>query len=172
MGWTQSDFARAIGVNVAIVGLWFNMKDYPHNPQTMFKICELVGSHPEELFPDLLRDKDWLSLSKETTLYKDVDIEYLPFHRCKELPATGIEDSNMVNEDNLLEFIDSVSMRNNERLKKALYMRYGIEGETSTYKEISNALGCSKTSSQQFVKQAIRILRYVAYRREEAEKSL
>ena len=38
MGWTQSDFARAIGVHVAIAGLWFNLKDYPRNPQTMFKV--------------------------------------------------------------------------------------------------------------------------------------
>ena len=63
-GWTQADFARAINYNnQATVGDWFNLKDYPRNKDMLFKISELLQDHPDNIFPEFCKDKDFLSVS-------------------------------------------------------------------------------------------------------------
>lgn len=89
MGWTQADFARAVGFQVTQVGEWFNMKNYPRSKETMDKVTSLVGKTAMEIFPDLLRDPAFLNANKKAVIHREIDIEYLPFTSLEAIAYEG-----------------------------------------------------------------------------------
>lgn len=92
-GWNQSDFARVLNEPQSTVCCWFNLQGYPKNEEIMEKVCKLMGMLPEEIFPEFVRDPNFLKLCKHTVSYHDVPIDYLPFHTVPQIEDYSTIDS-------------------------------------------------------------------------------
>ncbi len=157
MNWTQSDFARALGLQQSIVGLWFNMQDYPRSPETMEKVCRLIGKAPEEIFPKFLSDPKFLGMKKKWTLYREVDLEFLPFNEVPELEYTPDMDSFDV-KDKIAKVLKTLSPKE----EKVIRMRFGLTDEETehTLEEIAKKLIISRERVRQIEQEAIRKLQH------------
>lgn len=160
-GWTQSELARQINVDVQAVCRWFNMRDYPHNPQIMLKLAELLDKPPEEIFPDFLRDKDWLTGAREWTVYKEIDLEMLPYHQMRALAAPEIDMDRGIQREELKKEIMRALSTLTPREEKIIKMRMGIDNYTDyTLDEIGKKFGLTKTRIREIEQRALRKLRH------------
>src|SRR3972149_11012796 len=125
VGWTQADFARQIKVKETVVGEWFNLKNYPKKLETMNTICEMIGETPDKLFPEFLKNTEFLEKKKTYTFNQSIDIEYLSHEQFTCLPSEIFSDTeaiqNEVNEklNNILDVLP-------EREKNILTLRFGL----------------------------------------------
>ena len=156
MGWTQSDFARAIDGHVTTVGLWFNLRDYPHSPLTMDKVTALVGKSPEEIFPEFLRNPEFLSMKKKWTLYREVDLDFLPFNQIPQIEYTPDYDGFDLT-DKILQVLHTLSPKESDVIKR----RYGFSGYCEqTLEEIARDLSITRERVRQIECKAIRKLKH------------
>ena len=155
VGWTQSDFARAIGTNAGTVGHWFNMEALP-GPQHMEKICKLLKQLPEDIFPEFLQNPDFLKQKKTWTLYREVDLEFLPFNKVPEIAYTPEYDSFDVTDR-----IKAVLCTLTPRQETVLRMRFGIDFDKEhTLEEIGHHLNIHKERVRQIEARALRKLKH------------
>lgn len=159
-GWSQSEFARQLGCSIGCVGHWFNMISYPKTQELMTRLCKLVGTTEDQIFPQIFKDKDFLMLKKNITFYKQVDPERLMNGEgltAIEAP-TGETDHTMI--DNLWKILDDLSFRE----KQILIRKYGLDGNPpETLEAIGNALMISRTRVGQIMNHAMRKLRNPIY---------
>ncbi len=152
-GWTQAEFARQINFNGVGVGKWFNMTDYPRTPEKMLEVAALVGALPEKIFPDMMRDKDWLTGQREWTMHKEIELEFLPFHHLIELSAP--KDNHELKE-NINDALKTLTLQEREVIEK----RMGLNGiDESTLEDIAQEFNVSKERIRQIESKALRKLR-------------
>lgn len=154
--WTQADFARQIGVSESEVGRWFNMTGFPRTPLVMVKVMDLLNKPAEEIFPPPLMDKDWLTGSREWTVYKDIDSDCLPLHHVVALPS----HRNEIDEHEIKANITAVLQTLTPREREVINMRMGLNGEGEhTREQIANIFGVSIERIRQIEACAIRKLK-------------
>jgi len=160
--WSQNDFGRAVECTPSEVGRWFNLQDYPRTEKKMFKVVELVGKPPEEIFPDILRDRDWLHShdAKPFTVHREIDLECLPINQVKELPA--YDENNRVD---LSTDIDLALTTLTEREQIVVRMRLGFDGQECTFQEIGDVLSLSNSRCEQIFTKAVRKLKHPSRRK-------
>ena len=162
MGWTQEEFARKLGIHQSTVCAWFNMKACPNSHIHVDKITELIGKPINEIFPDILKTKAFRSIKKRNTLYKEVDLIFLPSHKMPELSyipedKTKFEICEMT--DNILKALQTLKPKEEQVIKK----RFGIGEEYlegKTLRECSKIFGVSSARIRQIESRALRKLRH------------
>lgn len=160
-GWTQSEFARRVGVDVAEAGRWFNMTGFPRTPEKMLRVIALVGKPAEDIFPPLLMEKDWLTGARKWTIHKEIDSECLPIHHMTALPAPKSE----IDSFDLKENINAVLQTLTRREEKVIRMRLGLDGEDEhTLEEVGEVFGLTRDRIHQIEAKAIRKLRHPSRR--------
>ncbi len=145
-GWTQSDFARAIGMGATIVGSWFNLKDFPRTEKTMKRVVDMIGMLPEDIFPEFIRDEKFLKTAKCMTVYKEMDVLSIQDVSPKMIAFDmnpGFEMKDMVQKA-----LATLTSREEEALK----MRYGIDpyGE-HTLEEIGEKMRITRERVRQLI---------------------
>jgi RNA polymerase sigma factor (sigma-70 family) len=156
-GWSQSGLGKVLGVTPSRVGDWFNMKDYPRDPNIMLRLSEMVGKFPEEIFPELLRSKDWLTGEREWTVYKEVDTEmFLPVNEVKSLVANCDVDEPFLKDD-----VNKALATLSPKERRIIEMRLGLGDEPgeATLEEIGELFNVTKTRIMQLEAKALRKLR-------------
>ena len=155
-GWTQSDFARAMGISAQEAGTWFNMRSYPQTPEKMMRVSLLVDLPPEEIFPRLLMEIDWLTGEREWTFHKDLDMTLLGFEELKLLPAPD-EDMDAFNLEETIEKALGMLTPGESRV---IRMRMGLGGyRESTLEEIAKDLAVSRERVRQIEAKALHKMR-------------
>lgn len=165
-GWSQSDFARAMGIQISEAGRWFNMQDYPRTKDKMFRLCKLVNAGPDDIFPEPLMSKEWLTDSAirvppKVTLYKDV--EFLSLAACRETPALSPAPDAFPGE--LRGQVDQLIAMLTPREQKVIKMRFGIEGPAMTLDEIAQEFGLFRERVRQIEMKARRKMSHPGRRR-------
>ena len=156
-GWSQSEFARQVGVTPGEAGRWFNMKDYPRNAETMLRVAMLLDKSPEELFPPELMDKDWLTGVRDWTLHREIDFECLPIHHMTALPAPPDDVEGFALKEVIHDALASLTPREETIIK----MRVGlVDNVEHTYEEIGEHFGLTTTRIRQLEHRALRKLRH------------
>lgn len=159
MGWTQSDFARKIKCTISLVGEWFNLKNFPRNPNLMERVCSLVGKTAEELFPEFLKNPEFLKLNKQITKYREVDIEYLAFNQLSQIPYNPTIINEIV-EKELKEKIDIALKTLTPREEKIIKERFGLDdGDEKTLETVGNNFKISRERVREIEVKALRKLR-------------
>tara|TARA_R100000093_G_scaffold26079_1_gene14720 strand:+ start:49 stop:495 length:447 start_codon:yes stop_codon:yes gene_type:complete len=138
------------------------MTGYP-NKYTIEIICRFVGETKEVIFPELLKNEDFLELDKKTTFYKRIDPDrILGGEGLEALPAPEDDESDIERQeaiDRVESVLDTLTYREREIIK----MRFGIiEGTTCTLEEAGKKLNITRTRVNQLEKRALRKLRHPA----------
>jgi RNA polymerase sigma factor (sigma-70 family) len=159
-GMTQSDFARAIGEYTSRVGSWFNLKDFPRK-KAMEKVCNYMGMLPEDIFPEFIRNPDFLKLCKNTVTYHEVPIDFLPFTELKELAYTSPTQEDDFNTLEKREVIQHVLKTLTPKEEKVIDLYYGIsDGIERTFENIGIILGIGGERVGQIYTKAMRKLHH------------
>lgn len=156
-GWTQSDFARHIGVCAAEAGHWFNMTGFPKTAEKMLVVVNLVGRPAEEIFPSPIMDKDWLTGTRDWTIHRQIDPECLPIHHVKSLPHDNIDMDSFDLRDKVNEALGTLTPIE----ARVIRLRLGLDnmGEHSL-DEAGKELGISRERIRQIETKAMRKLRH------------
>lgn len=167
-GWTQAELARVVGVGNATVGRWFNLQDFPKSPESMDKICRLLSMVPEDIFPEFIRNPEFLALKKETIQYREIDLEFLPYNsrelREIEYEGNSPEDEYLLTEtrDNIKTALRALSPREEEILR----MRFGLGTEREhTLDEVGKHFSLHRERVRQIEALALSKLRRRSQRR-------
>jgi len=161
-GWTQSDFAREVKVSAFTVGEWFNLKKIP-SKKKMDIICKLLQETEEVLFPLAIRNKDFLDIKRQTTIYKEIDINQLPFSELKELPSGDLSFEDQITQREIKEQINKALDMLTPRQEKVLRLRFGlgtIAEKDYTLDEVAEILSITRERVRQIEAQAIRKLQH------------
>ncbi len=158
-GWSIPTFAKEVGVSYGTTLRWFNLSAFPKKKETVEKLCRLIGMIEEDLFPDRLKDPDFLDLKKEITHYKEIDPEKILGGKGLDLIEAPYQDNSrdlkMI--ENLWEAIEKLRYRE----RKMLIARYGLDGTPiKTYAAIGKEFNVSLERARQIVGRAIRILQH------------
>lgn len=156
MNWTQSDLARKLNISPVTIGRYFNLQDFPRTEETMQKITSLLKMVPEDIFPQIIREPDFMEKSKTWTIYKEVDIEYLAFNKLPEIAYEPEMDGfDMMAKIN--EALDTLTPRE----AKVLRLRFGLEdGKELNLEETGRELDISKERIRQIEAKAFRKLKH------------
>jgi RNA polymerase sigma factor (sigma-70 family) len=157
-GWTQSDFARAVGCHPTVVGKWFNLTAKPGNIDTMNKVSALVNKPPEEIFPDVLRELEAQLSEREWIIYKNINLEYLPLHECLMLPAPEAEDDA----DQMKQAIEKCINKLTPKEAKIIKDRFGFDSEPKTLDVLGQEFGVSGNRIRQIEFKALQKLKLLA----------
>ena len=160
-GWSQSEAARFLGIAPSTFGKLINLQWVPKefSPELSQGLFELTGKFPEELFPEFMRQKEFLEADKVRELYAEVGQEVLEDHGLLRLPPSPEEvvlelEQGMILEDMLQKL--------KPRLAQVLRGIY-FEGKTKT--EIAGELGVKRTRIYQLEARALMLLRHPKIRR-------
>ena len=154
-GVSQKEFAELLGVSQGTLNTWLNLRGVP-GKKTMQKLCELLGDAPENIFPETLRHPDFKKAKKETMLYKEIDIEYLPFYQVPQIAMTSdtpeehAEDIDI--EEAMRNIVSTLTPKEQEVIRHIYY-------EDKTLEATGNEMGISGNRVSQIQKQAIRKLK-------------
>ena len=153
-GWTQADFARAVGVSFGVVGHWFNMTQVPGS-LSMAKICYLVGRLEEDIFPLEVRCKTFQKRAKITTFYHDTEAQLEPGFEKRALMAANPEEKILKDDryERLQTQIDTLP----ENMQRVLRYRYL---EDKTLEETAELLNLSRERIRQIESKALRYMRH------------
>lgn len=138
-GWTQADFARAIGVTQGTMGAYFNLQQIPRNPEVIKKIEEVTGYLIEDLFPEILKSQVFQERNRPVTVYREIDTEFLPHNKIEQI---GYTPDDPVEHSDLQGQIEKVLAILTPREQKVIEMRFGLNGyEEKTLDEAAEAVG-------------------------------
>jgi len=164
-GMTQSDFARAIGEYPSRVGLWFNLKGFPRG-LAMERICKYMGMLPEEIFPEFIRNPEFLALCKNTVTYHEIPIDYLSFVEMREIAHTNNtpEDdySNLEKRETIQNVIKTLTPKEQYVIDNYFGISDGIE---KTFENIGCSVGIGLERTRQIYKKALRKLHHPSRRK-------
>ena len=151
---TAAELSRATGVSPSDIGDFLNLKEAAIGKygvrKPVFRICEILGCEPEDIFP---KDHLYTPLQKnkaEVLLGLD-DIKGLVSPTHAESLTESLERSGAINDA-----MEELTTRE----RSVLEMRHGFDGPTKTLKEIANELGLSGTRIRDIEQKALRKLRH------------
>lgn len=147
--------AREVGMSYQELGRWMNMKSAPSESNerqftAAMKLCCLANKSFEEMWPDEVRDREWLKTDKRIEKTTMVETERLLEwrHRNAALPSP----EQIAEELELRESIDAVLETLSEREQLIIKMRFGLgeyRGSPHTLDEVGAAIRLSSGRVQQ-----------------------
>lgn len=160
MGWNQAEFSRQLGICPNRVGLWFNMRSYPKGEE-MADVCAFVGKSPQELFPEVLKDKGFLGMNKHVTYYQEIDTSSLLYNSIKALSSPEDDMEKEEKKEKKKEALNNMINTLPDRKRKIIIMRFGLDGEGErTLATIGKELGINTERVRQICACAIRNLQH------------
>lgn len=161
MGWTETEFAKRIGVHQATANSWFSMRTFP-GKKFRLKICELLQETEEVLFPQSLNNPAFLKRRKTATVYRELDMIALPESQMNALPAPAENNpERIVAREEILDRLSAMLQTLTPREEAVLTLRFGLDGKGErTWEEIGNYLGVTRERPRQIVAKALRRLRH------------
>lgn len=154
---TGKMFATMVGVNEQSVYSWINLHSYPRDPQTLANIYRVTGIEPETLFPEGLKNTNFLKALKRATFIRDVSWNQLSAIAHKELPSYTIDED--IERIDLRNEMEKVLGRLSPREKEIIELRYGFNGPPATFDEIGEKLGLTDKRIRQIEATALRRMR-------------
>lgn len=151
--------AEYLGVSHIAVGEWINMKSMPGRrcmARIEGRLMELTGKAVEDLFPEELRNPEFLEKSKTFEVDRCFDIAQLAESGCLRMPvmpdtyAEVAETKDVVKRE-----VEALSQRQSEVVK----LFYGFNEGPLTISEIAGKLNLSTTCVSLYLKQAMTRLR-------------
>lgn len=164
--------SERIGVPHDVIGKWYRYEacppikeSLPRWPQSRIDALEkalfdVTGKLLEDLFPEVVRDKAFLHMSKTTEVTKEIEPEKLLF-MARHVRGIGYSNPDTVEEGELKEAVrDSLGCLTNKQ-KLVIQMRFGIGCMPLQYTEIAQVLKITKQRVLQLERAALERLRSV-----------
>ena len=126
---SASSLAKAIGVCNSTLGLWLNLRAVPGKAaieKYEKAIIRETGCTFEELFPDEIKDKHFLDLSKTTEITRDIPNHLIAANGQSRFELPSPEDVQQAEDVKgvLTSLLNSLGSRERE----VIQMRYGVDG--------------------------------------------
>ena len=156
-GWTQADFARAVGVGQTVVSNWMQMKDYPHTPALRQRVEVATGYLCEDLFPPEVEHLRKEPLPREVTVIREMDPRQL-LHRAQRTLVASPEVQALATER--VQLFEALLATLTPREQWVVRARFGFDDEPQTLNSISQQLGVSAERVRAIEAHALRKLQH------------
>jgi RNA polymerase sigma factor (sigma-70 family) len=155
-GWTQADFARAVGVDATRVSLWMQMKAIPKTPAMRQRIEQATGKLFEDLFPPELERLTPQDVPRDLVVIREVPIERL-LTSARVPRIASPEDAALAQEP--LRLLAASLADLPPRHRTVLELRWGLGGhDAHTLAEIAERFGVTHQRIRGIEMEALRML--------------
>lgn len=161
--------ADHLGVSVHSVGGWYRyeacppaQERLPHWPQAKIdelekKLFALTGKLLEDLFPESVRDKEFLRLEKTIETTKDIESSLL-IAMAKQVRGLEYREPDVIEQQELAAAVNASLGTLGYREREVVKMRYGIGCEPMTLDAVGDVLKVGKERIRQIEAKAMRKL--------------
>lgn len=161
--------ANHLGVSMHAVGGWYRYEScppakerLPHWPQGKIdelekKLFALTGKLLDDLFPESVRDKEFLRLEKTIETTKDIESSFL-IPMAKQVRGLEYRELDLVEQKELSDAVHSSLGALSYREREVVKMRYGIGYEPMTLDGVARVFRVTKERIRQIEVNAIRKL--------------
>jgi RNA polymerase sigma factor (sigma-70 family) len=155
-GWSQSEGARFVGVDASQFGRWINLLEVPRKltEDKIQKLLDLTGLLPDQLWPEIIRSKDFLDAPKTFELIKNINARKM-LTALMRREISGPE--SIFNRQELSRKIEKVLDTLPPRESEVIKLRYL---EDKTCEEVAEEMGLSKQGVSRIEARAMRKLRH------------
>jgi len=163
--------AEHLGVSVHAVGGWYRyeacppaQERLPYWPQAKIdelekKLFALTGKLLDDLFPEAVRDKEFLRLEKAIETTKDIELSLL-ISMAKQVRGLEYREPDAVEQKELTDAVRASLGTLCHREREVVKMRYGLGCESMTLDEVAFVFKVTRERIRQIEGKAIRKLRY------------
>lgn len=161
--------AKHLEISAAVLGSWYRYESVPpleerlpNWPKSKIddierKLFELTGKLLDDLFPEAIRDREFLRIEKTIETTKEIESSRL-IEMAMQVRCLNYKAPDVIEYKELKEAVNySLNLLSN-REREVVMLRYGINCDPMTYEEVGNQLRVTKERIRQIEMKAIRKL--------------
>jgi RNA polymerase sigma factor (sigma-70 family) len=162
MRWSQTMLATALDISLTTVNAYINLRKAPKTPR-MIKLFEALFAMPiEDIFPDVLNSKRFLTAAKKMNLHTQyISLEeYMTPYQIDRFPVESISSEDRFIQTELIDLIQKHMKKLSKKKQMVMNMRYGLSGCSEySLEDIGKLIGVTRVRVMQIEQESLEFLK-------------